>query len=64
MGLFHKLYWTKFCSIEEDARIFGNTLGESNRKDLLGLYSTEQLCYLRDNQTALRYAIDDVENFL
>ena len=64
MGLFHKLYWTKFCSIEEDARIFGNTLGESSRKDLLGLYSTEQLCYLRDNQTALRYAIDYVENFL
>jgi hypothetical protein len=40
---YQKYYYSEICSIEYDARVFGNTLGLRAREDLLLKYSVEAL---------------------
>lgn len=41
--LYRKLYHTEYCAIEEDARVFGKTLGKENRTVLLYKYGYSYL---------------------
>lgn len=39
--VYDKYYYTDFCSLEADARIFGDTLGKQNKEYLLKMFSIE-----------------------
>lgn len=56
-GLYRKYYDTVFCSIEEDARIFGETYGAQDREDLLQSYDVERLSLMRDDPGILRLTL-------
>lgn len=61
--IYKQYYNTKFCSIEEDARVFGKSLGRKNRIDLLEFYDIRQLMKFKNNPLGLKYAIDIMEEF-
>ena len=56
------LYQYKFCSIEEDARIFGEYLGLRDRQDLLEFYSVEDLESLKADKRQLALAVKFVQD--
>ena len=60
-GLYKKYYNTILCSIEEDARVFGETRGASNRCDLLEMYDVETLSSLRDDERILHLTLQFLE---
>lgn len=53
-GLYKKYYHTAFCSIEEDARVFGTSHGTEDREDLLRAYDASFLSFLKDEPGSLR----------
>ena len=60
-GLYKQLYNHPFCSIEEDVRVFGDSMGKFNSTNLLELYTKEELDYLKNNPYALSLAIEYVD---
>lgn len=59
-SVYDKYYWTLFCSIERDAFLFGDTYTESNRQDLLDMYSVNDLQNIVDNN-AIDFALKHLE---
>lgn len=55
---YQKYYNTKFCSIEEDARMFGFSLGCYSREDLLEQYSVDFLSYLIKNPNQIELLLE------
>lgn len=55
---YQKYYNTKFCSIEEDARMFGFSLGCYSREDLLEQYSVDFLSYLIKNPSQIELLLE------
>lgn len=56
--IYKKYYNTKFCSIEEDARVFGFSLGHSCREDLLTQHSVHFLSYLIKNSIQIELLLE------
>ena len=63
-GLYKKYYETIFCTIEEDARIFGETKGRENRMKLLEFYSEDELNSFVLNPSIINLAIEQLTQFV
>ena len=61
-SFYEKFYFTKLCSIEEDARVFGETLGKSNRQDLLDFYNIEDLEEIKNSPMSWEMVIEFLDN--
>ena len=61
-SFYREFYFTKLCSIEEDARVFGKTLGKSNRQDLLDFYDIEDLEEIKNSPMSWEMVIEFLDN--
>ena len=61
-SFYQEFYFTKLCSIEEDARVFSKTFGESNRQDLLDFYDVEDLEEIKNSPMSWELVIDFLDN--